>query len=129
MRATASQAIWENYDRKLRRTRIIRRALEAGAAVLLVTAAALVLRVESAASQEQPEMCQDARTMSEALAARFGESPIAIGIAASGNLMQLYASKTGTWSIVSTTPQGLSCIIGTGNHFSQIPPAPTGPLA
>jgi hypothetical protein len=54
-----------------------------------------------------------------ALAVQYGEAPQDQGLASDGNLMQLWASKAGTWTLVIVTPQGKACMIGSGGDFAD----------
>lgn len=52
---------------------------------------------------------------------RFGESPIAHGIAHTGAVAEVFLGPKGTWSIVATAPNGMSCMVGSGENWqSQI---------
>ena len=54
---------------------------------------------------------------------RFGERPIARGLAQNGRLIEVFASADrATWTIVITTPQGLSRIGSAGSHWSDLTP-------
>ena len=50
------------------------------------------------------------------------ESGKAIGIAGQVNLVEVFASKAGTWTILFTTPQGKTCIIAAGSSWEDLPP-------
>ena len=54
---------------------------------------------------------------------KFQESGRAIGIAGQINLVEVFASKAGTWTILFTTPQGKTCIIAAGNSWEDLPPS------
>ena len=44
------------------------------------------------------------------------EKPVVRGLASNGGLLELFAKEDGsTWTMVMTSPQGLSCVIGVGN--------------
>lgn len=61
---------------------------------------------------------------------KYDEEPIAFGMQSNGNLIQVWKSEAkGTWTIVTTTPAGTSCIVAAGKGWEQIPPIPTDPLA
>ncbi len=58
---------------------------------------------------------------------RYGETPVAQGLAQNGWLTEVYASPDGaTWTIVVTTPQGLSQIRSAGSHWSDLRPMSDG---
>ena len=47
-----------------------------------------------------------------------------------GNLIQVFAAKDGaTWTMVTTRPDGVSCIVGLGQHWEALPGASADPLA
>ena len=58
---------------------------------------------------------------------KFAEVPVSLGLQADGKVIQVFASEqSGTWSMVATTPAGLSCIVAVGEAWQMLP---TGPLA
>ncbi len=55
------------------------------------------------------------------------EQPVAIGLTATGNVIELLTSGDGdTWTIIATGPGGLACIVQTGAHWQPIKPAKPG---
>lgn len=56
------------------------------------------------------------------LASKYSESPIGLGVAANGGVLELLTSSEGnTWTIIVTMPNGLSCMIAAGQGWQQIP--------
>lgn len=56
------------------------------------------------------------------LGERFGETRLSLGLDVRGNLVELLASHaTGNWSIVATSPEGQSCLIGSGTAWEDAP--------
>jgi hypothetical protein len=71
--------------------------------------------------------CANHDSMKSYLQDKFAEVPVSVGLQADGRLLQVFASEqSGTWSIVATTPGGLSCIVAVGEAWQVLP---TGPLA
>ena len=69
--------------------------------------------------------CADYREVQRQLAAGYGEAPVALGLRSNGELLQVFASpESGSWTIVSTSPQGTACILATGRHWEL--PRPDG---
>lgn len=63
-----------------------------------------------------------------ALLDKYRESPIASGVDAKGRLLQVFATLDGsTWTILVTTPKGVSCILAAGVDWSM--PAPSADKA
>jgi hypothetical protein len=74
--------------------------------------------------------CQTHAEIKELLTQQFAEQPAAVGIQADGNLIQVFAAKDGTtWTMVTTRPDGVSCIVGLGQHWEALPAASADPLA
>ncbi len=71
------------------------------------------------AAQAQPA-CAPHDDVAGHLLAKYGERRAFIGVTRDGNLFELYASPTGTWSVVVTVPGGLSCLTDNGVHGSVI---------
>lgn len=71
--------------------------------------------------------CAPTEAMLDNLKQRYQEEPQALGLAFDGTLTQVYANTDkGTYSIVATRPDGLSCLLISGDNF-QILPKPKGP--
>jgi hypothetical protein len=47
----------------------------------------------------------------------FGEGPIAQGLAHTGAVAEVFISSQGNWTIVATSPDGVSCMIGAGRAW------------
>ena len=77
-------------------------------------------------AQTSPK-CAARDTVIEQLAARYGESRHGIGLAANNAVMELFASdETGTWTILITLPNGLTCLVASGENYETVPAAPQG---
>jgi hypothetical protein len=76
-----------------------------------------------------PMLCHNASEIAKQLNSRYDESPVAFGLQANGNLLQVFASaEKNTWTVVSTTPNGLSCIVAAGKTWESLPPTKSEPL-
>jgi hypothetical protein len=74
--------------------------------------------------------CHNANEIAKQLNSRYDESPVAFGLQSNGNLLQVYASEDkSTWTVVSTTPQGLSCIVAAGKTWEALPLLKKDPMA
>ena len=54
------------------------------------------------------------------LAAGYDEAQSSVGIAANGYLYEVFASKRGNWTITSTKPGGMTCLVATGQAWQTI---------
>ena len=56
------------------------------------------------------------------LAQRFGETLRSVGLQRADGLVEVYASeKTGTWTILVTRPDGMSCLLAAGELWEEEP--------
>lgn len=72
--------------------------------------------------------CAERERVIARLEGMFGESRQSIGLGSGGAVMEVYASPdTGTWTIIVTTPRGLTCVVGAGTAFETMTDiSPTG---
>ena len=61
------------------------------------------------------------------LAQRFGETLRSVGLQRADGLVEVYASETtGTWTILVTRPDGMSCLLAAGELWEEEPKAAAG---
>ena len=78
------------------------------------------------AMQAQAEtFCAKHDTLSELLNSRFGEQQLGVGLAGKEAMVELYVSKKGTFTLVSTDKEGISCIFGAGDSWEKLEPKET----
>lgn len=53
----------------------------------------------------------------------YGERRIGYGLAANGSVIELFASPNGSFTVFATLPDGISCLIATGQSWEP-PPEP-----
>jgi len=71
-------------------------------------------------------MCGKRADFIKALNDKYQETGKALAIAGQVNLVEVFASKAGTWTILVTTPEGKTCIIAAGNSWEDLPPTKEG---
>lgn len=55
------------------------------------------------------------------LAERYGETRRGMGIAANNSVMEMFAAAdTGTWTITVTMPDGMTCLVASGQGFEAM---------
>lgn len=82
-------------------------------------AAALLFVATSA--QAIPRNCAPREVVVERLATGYGEARQAIGLNANGAILEIFASaKTGTWSVAVTMPNGIMCLMASGENFEWV---------
>ncbi len=88
---------------------------------------AMILATGHAFAQQR--RCADRARVIERLGSVYGESRQSIGLAANNAVVEVFASiETGTWTITVTTPQGMTCLVASGQSFEATPEdlLPTG---
>ncbi len=96
-------------------------------ALALLAVGALPLGSDPASAQGASAICKARDSLLTQLEQKYGEVPMAIGVA-NGALIELLTAKDGiTWTIILTSPKGMSCLIASGDGWQPLAPAPTGP--
>lgn len=71
---------------------------------------------------DQPASCFKRPDLVKYLSSNFKEAPIAIGVTDAGMLLEVFTTKTGeTWTVAVTTPNGLTCLMATGQDWQIVP--------
>lgn len=103
-------------------------ALAVLAGITLSLAAPTDLGAQPPSGTRMP--CHDAHEIAKQLGSKYDEAPVAMGLQSNGNLLQVYASQEKrTWTVVSTTPAGVSCIVAAGKAWERVPVINNDPLA
>ncbi len=93
----------------------------------LLAVGALPLGSDPALAQGTPALCRARDGLLSQLESKYGEVTVAIGVA-DGQLIELLTAKDGiTWTIILTSPKGLSCLIASGEGWRPLAPVPPGP--
>lgn len=65
----------------------------------------------------QPQ-CDLRENVIDVLRQKYKEQPVAMGVTNNGGLVEVLATGNGTtWSIIVTTPQGMSCLVAAGENW------------
>jgi hypothetical protein len=84
----------------------------------LALSAGLALVADAAAAQPQ---CNDRKQVLDLLAQKYKEAPVASGVTNNGGLVEVLTdTKGGTWTIIVTTPQGVSCLVAAGEGWRKM---------
>lgn len=72
------------------------------------------------AEAEGRQTCAARDTVVQKLHDRFGEELRSLGLHQSDGIVEVYSSEsTGTWTILMTRPDGMSCLIAAGQLWEQ----------
>ena len=98
-------------------TKIVNRIAFAAGCLVLATAATPL--------QAAPA-CGPHQKVTKALTGKFKESRKGWGLAGGKQLMEIFVSKKGTWTVVITNPAGLSCVVAVGDSWEEAPKVAEG---
>ncbi|MCG8360080.1 MAG: hypothetical protein MI920_31325 [Kiloniellales bacterium] len=88
--------------------------------LLIAGAMALV----STAAQAQQNQCNQRDNVLKLLSNKYSESRVAVGVTNNGGLVEVLKSapqaKADTWTIIITSPQGVSCLIAAGEGWRAL---------
>lgn len=81
--------------------------------------------VAMVAASEQPSqgnrpICGPRPFLLAQLKSKYSESPKSMGLAANGSVLEVLTSVSGTWTILLTTPSGITCLIAAGEHWEEM---------
>ena len=108
---------------------IVRNALIGIAGVVGLTLTLVYVTTTDASAQAAA--CQSRDSLAKLLEERFAEQPAAVGLEASGRLIELFASADNdSWTMVMTMAAGESCVIAVGKYWMETKqPVIDGPAA
>jgi hypothetical protein len=66
--------------------------------------------------------CSKRDDLVKLLDSKYREGLSGFGLAGQTNLVEVYVSKNGTFTILATNPKGVSCIIATGQNWEKVMP-------
>ena len=84
---------------------------------MLLIAALMAL---APAAEAQEAACFPAPQIAQALLNGHQETPTGLGVAAGGNLMVLYTSPGGSWTVVVENPSGMACLAASGEGWQAV---------
>ena len=107
------------------RPRIFVRSPWAAKAILIGFVGALALLTSAAVPGESARAqtnCDMRKSLLAKLHNGYDEQPVASGLASTGNLVELLISAGGTWTILVTHPNGITCIAAVGEDWHVLKP-------
>lgn len=65
--------------------------------------------------------CDERGAIADRLGKGYAEAPVSLGVQSNGHLIEVFSSaRTGTWTIVSTSPNGLACVVAAGEGWQTL---------
>lgn len=66
--------------------------------------------------------CGEHAAVLAGMAKRHGEVPVARGLDAAGNLVEVLAAPGGSFTVLSVTPEGIACLMSVGEGWQTVAP-------
>jgi len=83
----------------------------------------------SATAAAEPQ-CDRRDNVLKLLSKKYKENPVAVGVTNNGGLVEVLSANEGsTWSIIVTTPKGMSCLVAAGEGWRELEAAALDPEA
>ena len=98
-----------------------------GLLATFVILAGLFLAVTAAKAHTLP--CGERRDVLNQLGEQYAEKLTAFGVGSDGRMVEVLVGPVGTWTILSTSPTGITCIVGSGDGWRRLKVPQTGEVA
>ena len=87
----------------------------------LTAAAAILIATTTDVAAQNGRNCGPREAVVKKLAEGYGESRQSMGLGANNAVVEVFASpETGTWTITVTMPNGLTCLVASGQAFEEL---------
>ena len=93
--------------------------------VILIPLALAVLGATPAKTQPHLKHCGKRDDVVKLLDSKYQEQLTGFGVAGQSNIVEVYVSKNGSFTILATTTDGTTCIIAAGQSWEKVKSAET----
>lgn len=90
-------------------------------------ACALAIGTFTTSAAVAQEQCAPRDQIVKVLNAKFQESQRALGLINEKAMMEVYISQRGSWTMVVTNDQGVTCVLAAGEAWDEMPVKALGP--
>ena len=97
--------------------------------VLFVSMLATFIFALNVTAANAQAICGERAKFLDHLRKNHKEAPSSIGITSTGQILEVLTSETGTWTIILTHPNGLTCMVASGEAWEPIKRVALGPSA
>ena len=73
-----------------------------------------------APASPQARACLPHDSAGDKLRAEFGEKVLGRGVSSDGTLVEIFLSSRGTFTVIKTTPKGMSCVVDFGEGWQTL---------
>ena len=103
---------------------IRKNAICAAYSLLMATATAF-----PASATAGNDLCGKRQVITQQLLQKYKESTVGLGVTSQGRLIEVLTTVDGTtWSIIMTTPEGVTCLVASGESWRTKPTSASGPM-
>ena len=71
------------------------------------------------------QVCGERDKFTNKLENTYAEHPIAMGLTEKGAVLEVFASRHGSWTFLITLPSGLTCVVASGQSWETLAPEQT----
>ncbi|MCR4341867.1 MAG: hypothetical protein NUW01_18480 [Gemmatimonadaceae bacterium] len=90
--------------------------------ILAAAAFALALFGSFARAETPQPVCGTHADVLAWMKQAYSEVPVSIGLASNGAIVEVLRSREGTWTIVMTQPNGITCLMAAGEGWQDVAP-------
>ncbi len=66
-------------------------------------------------------VCGERKAIVASLEKTFSEAPVSMGLGSNGVIIEVFASPFRTFTIILTRPDGVTCVVATGENWEDLP--------
>ena len=96
------------------------------AAIAATTAGPVIAGPVADSGNSAGKVCARHDALTKHLSASYAEQPLNLALDANGNMVEVYSSNQGSWTMVVITPAGVACVVATGEAKISLNPRPPG---
>ncbi len=74
-----------------------------------------------AVSASAEQICGERTKLMTSLGENYAEAPVAMGLTSAGAVIEVLTSPTGSWTFLVTNPNGLTCMVASGENWETLP--------
>ncbi len=89
--------------------------------ILTVATALITTAFLGALPAAAQAVCSERAKFVDQLSGNYSENTVALGLVNNGSVLEILASKEGSWTILVTKPNGISCVVATGEAWEAVP--------
>jgi hypothetical protein len=85
----------------------------------LTLAGVFILALLASSAGQAQMACENRDKIAKTLKQDYAEAPVSAGLDTAGRMIEVFASTTGSWTILMTLPSGVSCLLATGKNWTH----------